>query len=179
MTRTLTLARLEARNACRPQLEEFKRRFGAGGEVTLEKCLSVAQVFDWAWAARYLLPPAAKRARNEAMAAADHAYDEAKAPAWRAYDEALAAADHAYDEAKAAAWRAYDEAKAAADHAYDEAEDLARRAYNEAIAAADHAYNEAMAPAKRAYNEAMAPVWRAYNEAMATTFFHAWSADND
>jgi hypothetical protein len=157
MTRTLTLARLEALNACRPQLAEFKRRFGAGGEATLEKCLSVAQVFDWDWAARYLLSPAAKRAYNEAMAPARRAYNEAKAAAGRAYNEAMAAADHAYNEAMAAAWRAYNEAKAPA-----------KRARNEAIAVA-----------KRARNEALAPARHAYNEARATTFFHAWSADND
>jgi hypothetical protein len=155
MTRTLTLARLEALNACRPQLEEFKRRFGAGGEVTLEKCLAVAQVFDWDWAARYLLSPAAKRA-----------YDEA--PGRRAYDEAMAAAWRAYNEAMAPVWRAYNEAMAAV-----------WRARNEAQAAVERAYNEAMAPVWRARNEAQAAVERAYNEAMATAFFHAWSSDND
>lgn len=50
----ITLAMLKAKGACADQVILFRATFGEGGEVTLEKCLSVAHNFDWVWAARYL-----------------------------------------------------------------------------------------------------------------------------
>ena len=66
-------------------------------------------------------------------AVARKAYDEAMAAAWEAYNEAIVAvAKKAYaeanDEAIAAAWEAYDEAIAAARKAYAEA--IARKYSN-------------------------------------------------
>ena len=68
-------------------------------------------------------------------AVARKAYDEAMAAAWEAYDEAIvAAAKKAYaeanDEAMAAAWEAYEEAIVAAKKAYAEAIAPAARKYS-------------------------------------------------
>ena len=81
MRKTLTMAMLKKAGACQSQLDLFKTHFGKGGEVTLEKCLSVAGVFNWDWAAENLLSPPARAA-----------YDAALAPAWAAYAAALATA---------------------------------------------------------------------------------------
>ena len=68
-------------------------------------------------------------------AIARKAYDEAIAAAWEAYDEAIvAAAKKAYAEAN-------DEAMAADWEAYDEAMTAARKAYAEAIAPAARKYS--------------------------------------
>ena len=45
----------DLKDACPEQRALFKQHFGQGGEVTLEKVLSVADQFDWHWAARHLL----------------------------------------------------------------------------------------------------------------------------
>ena len=62
------------------------------------------------------------------VAPARKAYDEAKAAAWKAYNEAFATAEKAYTKAMAAAVNAHDEAIAPAWKAFDEAKAAAHRA---------------------------------------------------
>ena len=57
MTRTLTLQTLIDKHACLSQAELFGNTFGDSVEVTPELCLSVADKFDWDWAARHLPRP--------------------------------------------------------------------------------------------------------------------------
>ena len=71
MTNTLTIKDLRAADACEKQVKLFEQHFGDGGTVTLAKVRKVASLFDWNWAARYLLSPA-RRAE----------YERVKAPAW-------------------------------------------------------------------------------------------------
>ena len=101
----ITRKLLEAKGACREQVEVFAKAWPDGGPVTPENCLEAVRLgLDLGWAAQHLLKAAALRA-----------YDEG--PAWRAYEEARAAALRAYKEARAAALRAYDEAEAPAFYA--------------------------------------------------------------
>ena len=155
MSRYITLDQLRRAAACADQLTLFEKTFGDRALVTRKRCVSVASMFAWDWAANLLHSPPARRA-----------YDEAQAAAWRAYGEARAAAWRAYGEAQAAAWRAYQEAVAPARRAYDEARAPARRAYHETVV-----------PAQRAYDEARATARRAYDEARATAFADAYNRD--
>lgn len=54
----LTSEILKAKGACASQVNFFERLYPKGTEITLEECLKHAIVFDWDWAARYLLSPA-------------------------------------------------------------------------------------------------------------------------
>ena len=91
----ITLLQLRKLRACAGQCDEFKKRFGKSVEVTEELCLSVADVFDWAWATQHLLG-------EPALAE----YDRLTAPAWAEWAE--------YKRARAAAWADYKRARAAA-----------------------------------------------------------------
>ncbi len=70
--KTLKLQQLIDARACPAQVEEFRRRFGDRVEVTTELAESVAGDFDFRFAARHFLSPAAwaefERARSAAVA---------------------------------------------------------------------------------------------------------------
>jgi hypothetical protein len=136
MTRRITKAMLVEAGACADQVELFAKHFPRGVVPTVAKALAVAGLFDWDWAARALLTPAALKVYNEASAAAWNAYEEAIAPARKVRDKASAAARKVYEEASAPARKVRDEAIAAALKVYNEARAPAWNAYYEAIAAA-------------------------------------------
>ena len=52
----LTKQMLHAKHACKTQYELFVEHFPDGVEVTELVCVSVANIFDWEWAALNLLP---------------------------------------------------------------------------------------------------------------------------
>lgn len=53
----MSLKKLKAAGACSLQVAKFRRRFGTRAvKVTEALCVKHAQVFDWSWAAVYLLP---------------------------------------------------------------------------------------------------------------------------
>ena len=79
MSRTLLLSTLIAKRACSEQVERFRSTFGESVEITPELCLSVADKFDWDWAAWRLL-----------SAPAHAEYDRVRAPAWAEYDRVVA-----------------------------------------------------------------------------------------
>jgi hypothetical protein len=47
----ITVAMLKEAGACKPQIEDFERRFGDEVEVTVEAAVAVAWEFNWDWAA--------------------------------------------------------------------------------------------------------------------------------
>ena len=51
---------LQAAKACPEQVALFRAHFGDGGTVTLAKVRKVAGLFNWDWAARFLLSPASR-----------------------------------------------------------------------------------------------------------------------
>ena len=93
MTNTLTRKDLRAADACDKQVKLFEQHFGDGGTVTLAKVRKVASLFDWNWAARYLLSPARRAECNRVTASA-----------WAEYDRVIAPARAEYERAKASAW---------------------------------------------------------------------------
>lgn len=105
----VTYTQLRRLGACRHQLAEFKQRYPKGVEITEAACLAVFDVFNWNWAALYLLSAPALEAYNRIRAPAREDYNRAIASAREAYNRAKA-----YHRAKAAAQEAYNRAKASA-----------------------------------------------------------------
>ena len=137
----LTEADLRSKNACHLQLKLFIKTFPNGVTLRSEAqairlAKSMADKFDFEWAAEKLLDAPAEAACRKAVAPARAAYEKAADTAWVAYEEAKATAWAAYKEAKAAAWAAYREVRASALAAYREAEAAALAAYKKAKAVA-------------------------------------------
>ena len=100
----ITAKLLRYKGACEDQVLLFNKHFPKGTTVTVARCVKVAHIFHWGWAANNLLGATARKVYDEACAPARKAYDEACAPAWKAYDGARATARKAYDEACATAF---------------------------------------------------------------------------
>ena len=91
------------KGACAVQVDRFvrlfpKRIYPHGVTVTVSGCIDVAVEFDWAWLARNLLSPHARRAYyvatdeaakicSEALTAARAAFDFDVARKWEEYDQ--------------------------------------------------------------------------------------------
>ena len=95
----ILLSDLRAAGACADQVALFEARFGDGVDVTEALCLSVADLFDWNWAAGYLLPALARVEYRRALAPALAEYERTVAPARAEYERALAPAWTEYDRA--------------------------------------------------------------------------------
>ena len=118
---TVDLLERHDRRACNDQILLFRKLFPDGAPMTVETAVSVAERFDWVWAATNLLSTSGRKAYEEAEAPLLKAYREAKAPFLKAYEEAVATLWKAYEEAKAPLWKAYEEAEAPFLKAYEEA----------------------------------------------------------
>ena len=116
---------LQAAKACPEQVALFRAHFGDGGTVTLAKVRKAALLFNWDWAARFLLSPAsrAEYARVKVLARAE--YDSVTVPAWVEYEHVIASARAEYrrvtasalaehDSVTALAWAEYARVKASA-----------------------------------------------------------------
>ena len=84
---------LEAAKACPEQVALFRAHFGDGGTVTLAKARKVALLFNWSWAARFLLSPASWAE-----------YERVAVPARAEYERVTASAMAQYGRVKASAW---------------------------------------------------------------------------
>lgn len=82
----ITTAMLRMKKACESHVLEFERRFPNGIEVTEEVCLSVADIFNWNWAARNFLSWSAKEHYDLAIVIARVALNRACAPALADFD---------------------------------------------------------------------------------------------
>ena len=110
----LTAKDLIATGACSKQVALFRKHFPRGGVVTLAKVMEVAEVFDWDWAAKHLLTPAATAEYDRASAAAWDEYKRARAPALAEYQRATAPAEAEYQRAIAPAYTEYHRVRAEA-----------------------------------------------------------------
>jgi hypothetical protein len=79
--RELTAKQLIEKDACPEQVRKFRRMFGASVRVTEARAISVADKFDFQWAADVLL---------SAPALAE--YERVTVPAWAEYERVRAAA---------------------------------------------------------------------------------------
>ena len=108
----ITSALLRAKGACADQRRTFAELFPDGVEITEAICLSVANKFDWGWAAASLLP-APMDADYKAKCAPLYADYEAKcAPLDADYKAKRAPLDADYEAKRAALYADY-EAKCA------------------------------------------------------------------
>jgi len=87
----ITLELLEEKDACTTQRKLFQSHFPNGVEVTVEACVAVAGIFDWSWAAEYLLPYGGNSAFEDAFAEAEKVYYDTTDATWEAYEAAIAA----------------------------------------------------------------------------------------
>ena len=112
----LTLETLLKRGACADQCQRFADTFGKSVDVTPELCMSVADQFDWSWAARCLLSPEARAEHERVCAPARAEYkrvrDSALAEYWRVRAPALAEYERVRDSALADYKRVRDSALA-------------------------------------------------------------------
>jgi len=136
----ILLSALRAAGACADQVALFEARFGDGVDVTEALCLSVADLFDWDWAADNLLPAPARAEYWRAMPHAEAEYIRASAPARAEYWRAMAHAEAEYIRASAPARAEYERAAAHAEAEYIRASAPARaRAEYERAAAVSFA----------------------------------------
>lgn len=110
----ITYQILEAKGACQEQVILFKEAFPNGAPLTIEAALSVADKFNWGWAASKFLSEKGLKAYKEARTLALKAYKEADALAWEACGEAKTTGGKSYWGAMVPAWKAYSEARALA-----------------------------------------------------------------
>jgi hypothetical protein len=120
---TITASRLEQLKACRQQVDAFRTIWGDGAApMTVEAAAEHATTFDWDWAARRFLSPAAFAGYLRAVEAAWAAYVHAEVAANDEYDRAVEAARVGYNRAKVAAQADYHRIEAAAQADYRRAQ---------------------------------------------------------
>ena len=112
--KTITLQQLIDKDACKDQVELFKKTFGDSVEVTRELAIKYAQYFDFIWAADNLLDAPAWKIYKETIAPALKLYKETTAPAWKLYKETSDTASKLYEETIAPAWKLFVETRAPA-----------------------------------------------------------------
>ena len=105
---------LQAAKACPEQVALFRAHFGDGGTVTLAKVRKVALLFNWDWAARFLLSPASWAEYERVIASARAEYERVTASAWAERERVIASAWAEYERVKAPALAEYGRVKASA-----------------------------------------------------------------
>jgi hypothetical protein len=113
-SRILKLSTLVEHNACSGQTKLFKKMFGNSVRVTEKLCLSVADKFNFSWAARNLLTPEALAEYCRVTAPALAEYDRVTASAWAEYDRVAAPAWAEYCRVAMPVWAEYDRVTASA-----------------------------------------------------------------
>ena len=110
----LTLQQLIDAKSCTQQVDLFRSLFGDSVEVTEESCVAVFDKFDWNFAARNFLTPAALAEYERVRAAAWDECVRVTAPAWAECVRGTAPARAEYDRVAAPAWVEYYRVTAAA-----------------------------------------------------------------
>jgi hypothetical protein len=103
----ITLELLEEKRACLEQRGLFQTHFPDGFEVTVEGCVAVAGVFDWGWAAEYLLPYGGYGLYAEAYLAALKVYHPTVEAAWEVFYAACEAKQRELPDWDGADYEAY------------------------------------------------------------------------
>lgn len=142
MTVTITVDALRRANVCGNQLDLFMATFGESltlnsREEAVERAKSVAHLFDFPWAAYYLLTSDARVRYKVALRPSEEAYEEATRPARLAHEQAVRSAREKY--AGNSGWhanRSYRDAVASAWKVFVNDTTKQRYAYEEAVAAA-------------------------------------------
>ena len=91
-SRILKLSTLVEHGACSDQTKLFKKMFGNSVRVTEKLCLSVADKFNFKWAARNLLTLEARAEYDRVAASARAEYERVSASALAEYERVSASA---------------------------------------------------------------------------------------
>ena len=100
----LTIEQLIEQRACASQVKLFREMFGRSVNITQKACICVADKFDFAWAARKLLPAPALAEYERVRVQAWAEYARVTAPAWAEYERVTAPAWAEYERVRAPAW---------------------------------------------------------------------------
>jgi hypothetical protein len=100
----LCIKQLTDQSACKDQVDLFRTMFGESVNVTQKLCVSVADKFDFEWAASHLLTPSALADYERAKASAQADWERAVAPARADYRRAKGSAQADYERARAKAF---------------------------------------------------------------------------
>ena len=132
----ITCTLLKEKGACKEQVILFRKAFGAKGKASLSKrnAIKFASVFDFGWAARYLLNNEDLAEYNKACAPIVAEYDKAHAPIVAEYQKACAPIWAEYQKARAPIWAEYDKAHAPILAEYQKARALIWAEYEKACA---------------------------------------------
>ena len=121
----ITVNLLAEKGACKEQVILFRKAFGEG-EAPLddENAIKFASVFDFGWAARYLLNNEDLAKYNKACAPIVAEYQKAHAPIVAEYQKAHAPIYAEYEKARAPIWAEYQKAHAPIYAEYEKARAL-------------------------------------------------------
>jgi hypothetical protein len=114
MSKVLTLQTLIDKNACQGQVDLFHQTFGESVEITPALCESVTAQFDWRWASRNLLTPAALAECKRVTDAASAEYKRVQGAAYAEYKRVQGPARAEYDRVQGAALAEYERVVGAA-----------------------------------------------------------------
>jgi len=146
----------DLKKACEEQRQLFRQNFGAGGEVTRAKILSVAHLFDLGWAANNLLTKSGRAEYERVEGPARAEYARVEGPAWTEYQRV-----------RGLAWAEYERAQGPARAEYERVEGLARAEYE-----------RAQGPARAEYQRVEGPAWTEYQRVRGLAFWAGWKVDH-
>ena len=109
----VTVALLKRKGARASKIALFKELFPKGIEITEEVCVSVADKFNWSWAAENLLSAPAYAEYERVTAPAHAEYERVIAPAYAEYERVIAPAYAEYRRVIAPAYAEYRRVQAA------------------------------------------------------------------
>ena len=108
----LTIEQLIEQRACASQVKLFREMFGRSVNITQKACICVADKFDFAWAARKLLPAPALAEYERVRVQAWAEYERVTAPAWAEYERVRAPAWAECARVRVPAWAEYERVRA-------------------------------------------------------------------
>ena len=108
----LTIEQLIEQRACASQVKLFREMFGRSVNITQKACICVADKFDFAWAARKLLPAPALAEYERVRVQAWAEYARVTAPAWAEYERVRAPAWAECARVRVPAWAEYERVRA-------------------------------------------------------------------
>lgn len=102
-----TVDKLIQARACQEQVDLFRETFPDGAEVSVDTAVSVAEIFDWDFAAMHFLSIEGTKVYNKAEAPFWETYYKTVAPLWETCLDVDAPCLESYNEARDLLWRTY------------------------------------------------------------------------
>jgi hypothetical protein len=104
----LTIQQLIDAKACQSQVDLFRDMFGKSVNITQRLCVSVADKFDFGWAAEKLLKPKAWAEYERVFPLAWVEYERVRTSAQAEYERVRTSAQAEYERVRAPAWAEYE-----------------------------------------------------------------------